>query len=154
LKTKGGKGARGSKKTTEKRKPGRKKFWTDEKRADLLLAFQQYIDEHAYPIIQTFCAQHHLWEQRIQEWEEFRDACQICKNKAIAYLRENGTKYSGSHPKLVPSVVIFTLKNIAGWRDNVAIEHSGGIDPVQGMTPEERAKLIEALITKRNVDRN
>jgi hypothetical protein len=127
-----------STKSTAK-KPGRKKVWTEEKKEDLLVLFREFIDDREFPVIQTFCAEHHIWQQRLDEWPEFAETIKICKNKATAYLIENGIKARGG---LKPAVVIFTLKNIAGWRDKVDVEHSGAIGrplDLSKLTDEELA---------------
>lgn len=53
-----------------------------------------------------------------------------------------------------PTSMIFWLKNRrpAEWRERQEITHSGGLDPVQDMTPAERRALIASLIAKRNAE--
>lgn len=134
----------------EKKHPGGRPIkWTPETREKILSIFKRWIEITKFPVIQTFCYQNGLWRQRLDEWPEFADTLKVCKDKAMSYLTENGIKAKGG---LKPAVTIFLMKNIGGYRDTVAIEHSGAIDPVQDMTPDDRRAMIDALIAKRNAD--
>lgn len=51
-----------------------------------------------------------------------------------------------------PTSLIFWLKNRRpkDWRERQEIEHSGSVEPIANMTPEERRALIASLIAKRD----
>ena len=93
---------------------------------------------------------------------EFSDALKAARDQVddavehSLYERAIGlTLGTGENIKYFPgdtTAMIFWLKNRRSreWRDRQEIEHSGSIEPVQDMTPEERRALIANLLEKRN----
>jgi len=109
----------------KKKKMGRPIKYTKEvveKLADQLLEF---LYEEPFPFLNKFATKHMLSvdvfsaNKNFTENEYFSKALKIYKQTFVTILIE-GAATGG----LVPSMVIFTLKNIAGWRDTPLIDNS------------------------------
>lgn len=102
-----------------------------------------------------------LWKDVHPEFSEALKAARDQVDDAVEhslYERATGiTLGSGDDMRILPpdtTAMIFWLKNRRSkeWRDRQEIEHSGSIEPVEDMTPEQRQALIASLLAKRNAD--
>ncbi len=87
----------------------------------------QYAETTELPLMEDFASKNNFWCQRVSEWGKeyvwFSEAInrfkQICVYKWL------------TAKDVAPAIKIFTLKNIAGWRDDFNfrgnVEHSGKI---------------------------
>lgn len=104
----------------------RPKKYTQEflaKEAKALLAWMKAHEEHLW--LGSFAAERGYSRQRLSEFagksEEFADAYSLAKT-----IQEAGIVQGGLGNRLNAKVVVFTLKNVAGWRDTKDLAARGG----------------------------
>ena len=83
------------------------------------------------------CDRRTLWEWGKRDDRRGR-AVRTAKQVIIALVEQ-----WGSTGKINPAALIFTLKNIAGWKDQVDIAAVPMHTPTPSMTPEQIARRIE-----------
>lgn len=142
--------------------------WTQKQIAEELIEFCKYIESEGLPTIYGFTAMRGFSRNRISEWLEFpelsgtvkkaiEEVQEICKSKFIHAILVGGILNRAN-----PAVVIFALKNLAGWRDtpisifpeNGEFNFYAGTRSVdQTKTPAEVIGLLEREIqTIRELD--
>jgi len=124
-------------------------------------ALLKYCNESTIPFLKDFCGKRGYHSGRIAEFaknEKFSEALLIYKDKI-----ETQIVYGSITGKLNATFAIFTLKNIAGWRDKTEHELSGpdgtalpgaapvnikiiNVEPTRSDTQEEapRTTVVEA----------
>lgn len=107
-----------------KKKAGRPKEYTAafiEKEAE---ALEKWIADPNHFWLGDFAAQRGYHRQRLSEFAKanakFSDALKKAKQ-----IQENRLFKKGLRGKYNPTLVIFALKNVAGWRDKKEVEHAG-----------------------------
>ena len=107
------------------RKTGAYKY-TDEFILKEAEALTEYLTTTTLPFLQEFCGQRGYSSQRISDWTakvpEFAEAVAMFKDKQLINLVQGAL-----NKKIDTAMAIFTLKNVAGWRDKTELEHSGEI---------------------------
>lgn len=98
-------------------KVGRPKTWTDEKIEEVAIALGQFVDTEPIPLFCKFEAEYGngLDISDHPEWQNN-------ERFLVAYKKAKKTvewkiAYGGLSGRLNTAMAIFTLKNVAGWRD-------------------------------------
>lgn len=102
---------------------GRPVEWTEDRILELAAALEKWSQAHTSCYLETFCATHRTYPQRLSEFAEknpkFAEALKVAKASCAAHLAE--ATAGGEMP---PAFGIFALKQ-HGWRDKHEVEHSG-----------------------------
>lgn len=96
---------------------GEPKKYTKEYLDDLAIKLEQYVDATPIPFLKEFCYQNRLRSDTISKdcygrSEKFDETVMYLKDK-----QEVNLVKSALGNKTNPAMAIFTLKNVAGWRD-------------------------------------
>jgi hypothetical protein len=128
-------------------KRGRPKEHSDDKVAELVAKFRQYIEETDIPIIAEFAYQNDVTRQLLYEREEFSTLLKKCVAKKEVALERGAL--TGA---LNPTMAVFSLKQL-GWTDKHQVEstntnHNTNQDITQ-LSPDERRARIDELNRRR-----
>jgi hypothetical protein len=129
----------------QKHPGGRPPKVVDTERAEVLQAFEDYVDVESYPTVVDFCAtnkvarKYHITKHNINDWQEFSTLRKEANDK-----QERFTEVGVLKGKVNPTWAIFKLKQPAfGWTDKQEVEHSGTLEIKRGMNPEELNGIID-----------
>jgi hypothetical protein len=105
------------------KKIGRPKKWTAIQVYREVIFLRRFIDAMTLPTLKEFCSQRHYSAQRWSEWPRNPDFSEALKKEIAEAVAMSKEKFEvmlikgGLTGKLNKTVVIFALKNVAGWRD-------------------------------------
>lgn len=103
--------------------------WTDERIEALADKLDDWRRIHTNFLLAKFCDEQDIYPQLLSELahknERFSEALKAAKAHQEAVLSEGGLM--GEHN---PSMAIFLLKNVAGYRDKQDIDHTSGGNPI------------------------
>lgn len=114
---------------------GRPVKWTPAKIEELRLDFMNYLykknEEDEYvnqvPNVSEFAFEHGISRQRLYEFEELREAIELCKTK-----KERDLEVGALSGALNPTMAIFSLKQI-GWTDRQEVDVAGAVQIIDNI---------------------
>ena len=124
-------------------KLGRPKVYTAKFLKKEAQELMMYIDKTLIPFKNEFCLERNYSPQRISEFAKINTLFSEALKRLEAKQELNIVKGALSN-KLNASFAIFTLKNVAGWRD--VQEHKGSVSI---KVTDERKKEIASILTQR-----
>ena len=128
----------------KRRRRGRPPEYSEKQIAELLKAFERYIEENDLPIIAEFAYMNNIDRTLLYDRQEFATLVKKAVAKKESRLERGLLTGEYNAPG-----AIFSLKQL-GWRDRQEIEHSGGVKQtvthdLRSLSPEELAQLEQLL---------
>ncbi len=114
-------------KTAQKRHKGRPRLYSDEFISAEAKRLIEYAKETEIPFLQEFATNRGYYSDKCSKWakknEDFQQALKKFHDIQAYKIAKAGIKNKAN-----ASVAIFTLKNVAGWRDNKDVRMSGRLE--------------------------
>lgn len=121
---------------------GRPGKWTVEVIDTLADKLLDWIKQPDHYWLGEFASENGAWRQRLDEWADkspkFAEALKIAKGIQEFRLVSLGLSKNNN-----PAMAIFALKNVAGWRDQVDVQHGGNINIVTAIPRPSEIPVCE-----------